>query len=115
MNTAIAGRAEPPRSWWGRLHRKMVPPSEGFEAVARRYAAIPRNQRTSGNWLREFAQFVITPLSAGFNLDRDDRELRRPFPSESRFAPESKVWQREHAIAHPARDGVIAEPRTKRA
>jgi hypothetical protein len=90
-------------------------PAEGFETIARRYAALPRNRRTLGNWLRQFAQFVITPLSPGFDLDRYDRELRRPFPSEPQFAPESKVWLREHAMAHAERDAVIAELRTLRA
>jgi hypothetical protein len=28
----------------------------GFETIARRYAALPRDQRTLGNWLRQFAQ-----------------------------------------------------------
>ena len=73
-------------------------PAEDFETIARRYAAPFRNQRTFGNWLREFARFMLTPLSPGFNLDRYDRELRRPFPSEPQFAPESKVWRREHGI-----------------
>ena len=77
-------------------------PAEDFESIARRYAAQPRNQRTLGNWLREFGQFMMAPLSPGFNLDRYDRELRRPFPSEPRFATESKVWRREHAIADSA-------------
>jgi hypothetical protein len=90
-------------------------PAEDFETIARRYAALPRNQRTFGNWLREFAQFVIAPLSPGFNLDRYDRELRRPFPSEPQFAPESRVWLREHAIAHAERGAVIAELHTLRA
>ena len=49
--------------------------------------------------LRQFAQFMLTPFSRGFNLDEYDRELRRPFPSEPQFAPESTVWRREHAIA----------------
>jgi len=75
-------------------------PAEDFETIARRYAALPRNRRTFGRSLRDFAQFMITPLSPGFNLDRYDRELRRPFPSVPQFAPESKVWLREHAIAH---------------
>jgi NAD(P)H dehydrogenase (quinone) len=75
-------------------------PAEDFETIARRYAAPFRKQRTFGNWLREFAQFMLTPLSPGFNLDRYDRELRRPFPSEPQFAPESKVWRREHGITH---------------
>ena len=75
-------------------------PAEDFETIARRYAALPRNRRTLGNRLRELAQFVIAPLSPGFNLDGYDRELRRPFPSEPQFAPESKIWRREHASPH---------------
>jgi hypothetical protein len=63
------------------------------------YKAQPRNQRTFGNWLREFVQFMLAPLSPGFNLDRYDRELRRPFPSVPQFATDSKVWRRQHAIA----------------
>ena len=73
-------------------------PAEDFETIARRYAAKLGNRRTIGNRLREVAQFLVTPLSPGFNLDRYDRELRRPFPSMPLFAPDSKVWRREHAI-----------------
>jgi NAD(P)H dehydrogenase (quinone) len=76
-------------------------PAEDFETIARRYAALPHNRRTLGNWLRELAQFAITPLSRGFNLDRYDRELRRPFPSQSQLAVESDIWRREHRIAEP--------------
>jgi NAD(P)H dehydrogenase (quinone) len=75
---------------------------EDFETIARRYAAQPRNKHIFGNWLREFAQFMIAPLSPGFNFGRYDRELRRPFPSEPQFAPESKVWRREHGSTGPA-------------
>jgi NAD(P)H dehydrogenase (quinone) len=75
---------------------------EDFETIARRYAAQPRNQRTLGNWLREFAEFMIAPVRPGFNFDRYDRELRRPFPSQPQFAPESKIWRREHGITDPA-------------
>jgi len=76
---------------------------EDFETIARRYAAQPSNKRTLGNRLREFAQFMIAPLSPGFNLDRYNRELRRPFPSEPQFAPDSTIWQREHVIAKDAK------------
>jgi NAD(P)H dehydrogenase (quinone) len=76
---------------------------EDFETIARRYAAQPRNQRTVGNWVREFAQFMIAPLSPGFNLGRYDRELRRPFLAQPQFAPESKAWRREHGITDPAK------------
>ncbi len=43
-------------------------PAEDFETIARRYVALPRNQRTLGNGLRQFAQFMMA-------LDRYDREL----------------------------------------
>jgi uncharacterized protein YbjT (DUF2867 family) len=78
-------------------------PAEDFETIAHRYAAQPRNRRTLGNWLREFAEFMIGPLTPRFNLDRYDRELRRPFPSAPQFAPGSEVWRREHAITDPAK------------
>jgi NAD(P)H dehydrogenase (quinone) len=75
---------------------------EDFETIARRYAAQPRNKQTLGNWLRELAQFMIAPLSPGFNLHRYGRELRRPLPSEPQFAPDSDVWRREHGITDSA-------------
>jgi hypothetical protein len=77
-------------------------PAEDFETIARRYAAQPRNRRTLANRLREFAQFLIAPFRPGYNFDRYDRELRRPFPSHPQFAAESEVWRREHGITDPA-------------
>ena len=71
---------------------------EDFETIARRYALLPRNRRSLGNWVRGFAELLIAPLSPGFNFDRYDRELHRPFPSRPQFAPESNVWRREHTI-----------------
>ena len=88
-------------------------PAEDFETIARRYALLPENRRTLGNWLREAAQFMITPLSPGFNLDRYDRELRRPFPSQPQFSPESRIWRREHRIATDETEKVA--PRRERA
>jgi hypothetical protein len=78
-------------------------PPEDFETIARRYAALASNQRTLGNWLRQFAQFVMAPLSPGFNLGRYDFELRRPFPSEPQCAPDSKIWRHEHDIVAAAK------------
>ena len=78
-------------------------PAEDFETIARRYAALPQNRRTFGNWVRELAQFMTAPLTPAFNFDRYDRELRRPFPFEPQSAPESKVWRREHGITDPAK------------
>jgi NAD(P)H dehydrogenase (quinone) len=86
-------------------------PAEDFETIARRYAALPCNRRTLRNRVREFAEFLITPLRPGPNLDRYDRELRRPFPSTPQFALDSEVWRREHTIEPPTRETRIAEVR----
>ncbi len=75
---------------------------EDFETIARRYAAAPHLRPTLGNRLRQIMQSIRAPLSRGFDLERYDRELRRPFPSEPEFAPDSRVWRREHGIAESA-------------
>src|SRR5215469_4091739 len=85
-------------------------PPEDFETIARRYAALPRKQRTLANWLREFAQFMLAPLSPGFDLDRYDRELRRPFPSVPQFTTDSEVWRREHATAGIDKSAALRTP-----
>jgi hypothetical protein len=85
-------------------------PAEDFETIARRYPALPRNRLTLGNRMREFAEFLIAPLRPGPNLDRYDRELRRPFPSAPQFATESGAWRSEH-IESPMRPTRIAELR----
>lgn len=73
-------------------------PAEDFETIARRYAANPSNRRTLRASMGELVRFLVTPLRRGFDLDRYDRELRRPVPEAPQFAPESRIWRREHAI-----------------
>jgi uncharacterized protein YbjT (DUF2867 family) len=87
-------------------------PAEDFETIARRYAALPRNQRTFGNWLRELVQFMLAPLRPGFDLDRYDGELRRPFPAAPQFSIESKVWRREHAGAEIVKPAALGRDNT---
>jgi NAD(P)H dehydrogenase (quinone) len=93
-------------------------PPEHFDSIARRYAMLPRNQPTPGNRLRAVAQFLIAPFFPGYNFDRYDRELRRPFPSHPQFAPDSEVWRREHGIGRLPESGpaprynVLAASRT---
>ena len=82
-------------------------PAEDFETIARRYAALPRNQPTLRNRLREFAQLLLASFSPGFDFERYDRELRRPFPSRPQFAPESGIWRREHVIADAAKPAEL--------
>src|SRR5260370_17834061 len=73
-------------------------PAADFETIARRYAAWPQSRRTVGNWVRELAQFMTAPLIPGFNFDRYDRELRRPFPFDPQSAPESQLCPPGHRI-----------------
>jgi hypothetical protein len=91
-------------------------PPEDFETIARRYAALPQNRRTLGNWLRQFVQFMLVPFSPGFNLRRYDAELRRPFPSQPQFAPDSKIWRREHDIVDAAKPtAALGDDKTRAA
>jgi len=73
-------------------------PAEDFETIARRYAVMPANQRGARNLLRQLVRLVVAPLRPGFDLDRYDRELRRPFPSIPQLASDSEVWRREHDV-----------------
>lgn len=73
-------------------------PAEDFETIARRYAALPYNERTLKNRISRFVQFMMAPFSPGFDFNRYDRELRRPFPSAPRFAGESADWRESHDV-----------------
>ena len=68
---------------------------EAFEVVARRYAALPQAKRSLGSDLRAFADFVRTPLSPGYNLDRFDRKQGFPVPARPRFAMDDERWRAE--------------------
>jgi len=58
---------------------------------------------------------MISPRGSGFDLDRYDRELRRPFPSKPQFAPDSKFWRREHGIADTAKPAAEGRAEARRA
>jgi len=85
-------------------------PAEDFETIARRYAALPGNRPSFANRLRELAQFIVAPISPGFNFDRYDRELRGPFPAEPQLAPESRIWRREHLTVDAVKSAPGREP-----
>ncbi len=68
-------------------------PAEDFETTARRYAARPEARKNFGNWLRTFADFMLTPVSPGYNPERLDRELRFPMPPVPRLAMANERWK----------------------
>jgi hypothetical protein len=71
-------------------------PAENFETTAGRYTARPEAQRTPGNWLRTFIDFMRNPLRPGYNVERLDRELRFPAPPLPLLAMANELWKVEH-------------------
>jgi hypothetical protein len=49
--------------------------AEDFEVTARRYATLPKAQRTLANGVRAWFDFMRTPLSPGYNTARYEREM----------------------------------------
>jgi uncharacterized protein YbjT (DUF2867 family) len=65
---------------------------EDFETSARRYAARPEARRNRSNALRTFAEFMRTPVSPGYNLDKFERQKQFPTPSSPRLARDDPNW-----------------------
>jgi hypothetical protein len=73
-------------------------PADDFETTARRYAARPVAQRTFANWLRTLTDFMLTPLTPGYNPQRLDRELRFPAPPLPLLAMANELWKVERGV-----------------
>jgi len=71
---------------------------ENFEAIARRYAILPEAKRSLGATMRAFADFMRTPLSAGYNLDRYDEDHGFSAPYGSRLAMQDSDWKARRSI-----------------
>lgn len=71
---------------------------ESFEIVAQRYAALPEARRSVGASLGAFANFIRTPMSPGYDLDRHDRIHGFPVPPASRFAMQDEDWRAARAV-----------------
>ncbi len=66
---------------------------ESFDAIARRYAAQPEAQRGLSASARAFADFMRTPMSPGYNLDRFDKERDIAAEPGAKFAMEDDAWK----------------------
>jgi hypothetical protein len=64
-------------------------------AWARRYATLPKAQRTLANGVRAWFDFMRTPLSPGYNTARYEREMGFKAPAQLLFAMEDGAWKRE--------------------
>lgn len=81
-------------------------PAESFETTARRYAAMPFARQTVGNRLSAVAKFAVTPFYPGYNVDRWNRRMGLPLPSNPTYSNEEDRWLEAHVgndSANPAR------------
>ncbi len=72
-------------------------PAEPFEATARRYAALAFARPTLANRIKAIANFMVTPLWPGYDLDRLARELALPPAAQPSFGVADPTWRSEHA------------------
>ena len=86
-------------------------PAESFEAVARRYAAMPFARQTPGNRMRALAQFLAAPLWPGYSLARYERERAFPRLSNASLSINDERWRRERSRQNAAARRSEAAPR----
>lgn len=80
---------------------------ESFETIARRYAGLPEARRSLGATARAWADFMRTPLSPGYNLDRFDAALGLPRPADARFAMQDADWRARRTAQTTPRPAAI--------
>ena len=71
-------------------------PAESFEAITRRFAALPANKPTARNYLAELWRFLILPVSPGLDAAEYDRRMGIPQLSAPRLGVESATWLATH-------------------
>lgn len=76
-------------------------PAESFETTARRYAALPKAQRTFARRTRAWLDFLRTPLSPGYDLAAYERQQGLSLPAKPLFAMENAHWRAERGTLSP--------------
>jgi uncharacterized protein YbjT (DUF2867 family) len=71
-------------------------PAEPFEVTVRRYLKQPFAQRTAGNRVRAFLNFIRVPVTPGFDVDGFEGQQFQPVPSVPLFAMQNERWKMEH-------------------
>lgn len=67
-------------------------PPEPFDATVARYLQLPEAKATWGSRVQAFADFMRTPISPGYDLDRHDREAGVAASARARLAMQDPVW-----------------------
>ncbi len=70
---------------------------ERFEAIARRYAALPEAKRSVAADTKAVLDFLRTPMVPGYNLDQFDRKLGLDAPADAMSAMNNPAWRAERA------------------
>ncbi len=70
---------------------------ESFEAIVRRYAALPQMQRTFSNVARTLAGFMSVPFRPGVDPERLAARLELPVAPAPLYDLQSERWKLEHA------------------
>ena len=71
-------------------------PAESFEAMAKRYAALPFARPSIGNRLKALASFNLTPFYPGYDFDAFDRRMATPVAPSPSLSIQDDVWRRTH-------------------
>jgi hypothetical protein len=72
-------------------------PAESFETTVRRYAALPKAQRTLARQTRAWLDFLRTPFSPGYDLASYERNQGFPRLEKPLFAMENSRWRAERS------------------
>ena len=72
-------------------------PAESFETTARRYAEMPFARQTFANRLKAIANFSVTPLVPGYDIDAYERRLEIPVPPRPLQCMEDEGWKQSRA------------------
>jgi len=71
-------------------------PAEPFDATVRRYLNQPIAQRTLGNRVRSFFNFMRVPFTPSFDVKGFEERQFQPPPPSPLFAMQDKQWKAEH-------------------
>ncbi|CAL78374.1 conserved hypothetical protein; putative transcriptional regulator (NmrA-like) [Bradyrhizobium sp. ORS 278] len=68
-------------------------PAESFETTARRYAALPKAQRSFGSQARAWLDFMLTPMRPGHDLAAYEHRMGFPRLEQPLFAMQNPSWR----------------------
>jgi len=93
-------------------------PAESFETTARRYAAMPFARQTTGNRIKAFIKFNLTPFYPAYDSKGYEKRLELPVPAKPLYCMQNERWRQNRAgqmaiqKAPTSQPAKIVEPKT---